>query len=204
MAVGQSFINGGGAYLYIDASELQRKIATLRGVLSTAGFNRVITRTFNEVGRKSRTLIAKEVQKDYAVTQKWVKSQIGGYTLGNGVGGGVVCVIPLSSHKGTIGGRFKLSGRKRAITAKILKKGLSTMPARMKNQGGNPPFYIPKYGAVFTRRTSERTPIVRVVGLAVPQMPLGRSENNVSTTLLNFGMERLEHNFVFMLEHGQI
>lgn len=201
MALGQSFISGGGAYLEIDASDLQAKIALLRGVMSPQGFNRLMLRTFNEVGRKSRTLIAKEVQKDYEVTQAWVRSNIGGFRLSNGSGGGVTCVIPLSSHKGTIGGRFKLSGRRRAITSRIVKTGLSHIPAHLKNQGGNAPFVGPN-GVVFTRRSKARLPIVRVVGLGVPQMPLNRSEDKTADALLEYAMQRLEHNFGYMLSQG--
>lgn len=202
MALGQSFISGGGAYLEIDASDLQAKINLLRGILAPESFNRLMLRTFNEVGKKSRTLIAKEVYKDYDVTQEWVKAQIKGFELKNGgFGGGVTCVIPISSHKGTIGGRFKLSGRKRAITSKIVRTGLSHIPARLHHQGGNAPFVGPN-GVVFTRRSKSRLPIVRVVGLGVPQMPLNRSEDKTADALLEYAMARLVHNFGYMLSHG--
>lgn len=57
-------------------------------------------------------------------------------------------------------------------------------------------------GIAFTRRTQNRLPIVKVVGLGVPQMPLNRSSDDVQDALLQFIGNRLEHNFWFMFGKG--
>ena len=71
----------------------------------------------------------------------------------------------------------------------------------MKNQGGQPPFM--SGGVAFTRKTAARLPIVRVVGLAVPQMPLNRSAEETQDQILDLTARRLEHNFYFMLGGGR-
>lgn len=198
----RSFINGGGVYLDVDMSDVQRTINLLRGILTREQFERLMYRTFGEAGRKSKTLIAREVVQDYAVTQAWVRSQIQGYRLSFGGAAPVTCVIPLSGHKGSIGGRFRARGGRRGvrITASIVTAGQSTLPDKMENQGDNPPFMV--HGVAFTRRTHNRFPIVRVVGLGVPQMPLNRSSGDVQDALLEYIGNRLEHNFMFMFGKG--
>ena len=181
------------SYLYVDMSDVAKKIDWMRGVMKKQQFERLMHRTFNEVGRKSRTLIAKEVQKDYQVTQRWVKSQIQRYRLSFGYGG-VQCIIPISGHKGIIGRTFKANALRRGrISAAIVKTNRSRLPKEMKNQGGNPPFMAQGMG--FTRRTKARLPIVRVVGLGVAQMPLNRSRDEVTDAILDYTEKRLEHNF---------
>ena len=198
----RSFVNGGGAYLNVDMSDVQRTIDLMRGILTREQFERLMYRTFGEAGKKSKTLIAREVVQDYAVTKAWVRSGIGKYELTFGGAYPVTCKIPLSSHKGSIGGRFAATGGRRGarIKAKIVRGGASILPEVMKNQGGNPPFM--GKGIAFTRRTQNRLPIVKVVGLGVPQMPLNRSSDDVQDSLLQFIGNRLEHNFWFMFGRG--
>lgn len=195
-----AFNINGNNYLTIDASDLQEKLGIIRQALTEEQFKRLLYRTFNEVARKAKTMIAKDVQVDYAVTQAWVKSQIGSYSLTFGGEFPVTCSIPISGAKGVIGPRFKLSGRKRIISAKIVKSNTSTLPKKMENQGGFPPFIY--NNVVFTRKTKRRLPIVRVVALGVPQMPLNRSADSVQTDILDYVGTRLEHHFMGMFGGG--
>lgn len=197
----RSFISGNPP-IYVDMSELESTIEHLRLVLTRDQFEKVMYRTFGEVGRRSKTMIGREVVQDYAVTQQWVKSQIGSYQLSFGGEFPVTCKIPLKGHKGSIGGRFALSSPARSrrqgrVRARIVRAGVSTMPQKMDNQGGNPPFVA--NGVAFTRRTKARFPIVRVVGLGVPQMPLNRSAEKVQDALLDYAGQRLEHHFQRMI-----
>ena len=198
----RSFLDGFDTSIYVDMSDLQSKIEHLRLVLTKEQFEKVMYRTFGEVGRRAKTLIAKEVVQDYAVTQKWVKDNTGSYQLSMGGAFPVTCTIPLKGHKGSIGGRFALSSpvrsrREGRVRARIVRDQVSTLPQRMENQGGNPPFVAE--GVAFTRRTKARLPIVRVVGLGVPQMPLNRSEEKVQDALLDYAGQRLEHHFQRMI-----
>ncbi|MBR3740579.1 MAG: hypothetical protein IKN04_08975 [Clostridia bacterium] len=203
----RSFL-GKGAYLDVDMSDVQQKIALLRGVLKREAFERLLHRTFNEVGNRSKTIIAREVTQDYAVTPAWVRSQIERYRLETGWFYGVKCIIPLKGHKGSIGGRFRAAGGRMSIplVAWIKRGEMGYLPTAMKNQGGNPPFMGTGKidGVAFTRRTKDRLPIVRVVGLGVPQMPLNRSADHVQDAILELAGNRLEHNFEHMLGSGQL
>ena len=194
----RSFLDGFDTSIYVDMSDLQSKIEHLRLVLTKEQFEKVMYRTFGEVGRRAKTLIAKEVVQDYAVTQKWVKDNTGSYQLSMGGAFPVTCTIPLKGHKGSIGGRFALSSpvrsrREGRVRARIVRDQVSTLPQRMENQGGNPPFVAE--GVAFTRRTKARLPIVRVVGLGVPQMPLNRSEPSVQEDIKTYMYNRMEHEF---------
>lgn len=198
----RSFLGGVDVSVYVDMSDLQSKIEHLRLVLTKEQFEKVMYRAFGEVGRRAKTLIAKEVVQDYAVTQRWVKDNTGSYKLTMGGEFPVTCTIPLKGHKGSIGGRFALSSpvrsrREGRVRARIVRAGVSTLPQSMDNQGGNPPFVAE--GVAFTRRTKERLPIVRVVGLGVPQMPLNRSAEKVQDALLDYAGRRLDHHFQRMI-----
>lgn len=195
----QSFL-GGGAYLQVDMSDVSRLLNEMESVLSRPQFERLLYRTFNEVGRKSKTLISRAVRQDYVAQDAWIRSQIRRPQLS--IGAGVECKIPINGAKGVIGQRFRANRLRRGrISASIVRSGRSRLPRVMENQGGNPPFMVGDTG--FTRRTAARLPIVRVVGLGVPQMPLNRSEDETARLLLEYTGERLEHNFMFMFGSGR-
>lgn len=192
----------GTTWLYIDTSELDGTINTMRAAMTPEAFEKLMYRTLKEVGNRAKTPIARAVQEQYEVTQQWVKSAMGSPRLS--VGGGVQCVIPINGHRGSIGGRFHASGGRRRkgsgtklpIRAHIVKGQTSIMPDTMAHQGGNPPFMV--NGVAFTRKTEARGPIVRVVGLGVPQMPINRSKPKVEKEILNLAEKRLEHNFYML------
>ena len=70
-----SFVISGSNPLYINMSEVGEKLMLMQTVLTQQQFERMMLRLFGEVGRKVKTIVAKDVQVDYAVTQAWVKSQ---------------------------------------------------------------------------------------------------------------------------------
>ena len=202
----RSFL-GGGAYLSVDMSDVQRTIDLMRGVLTRQQFEQLLYRTFGEVGQRSKTIISRAVRQDYVAPDGWIRSQIDRYQLSFGGFAPVTCKIPLKGAKGVIGQRFPASGGsgrrygRRRITASIVRSGRSRLPAVMRNQGGNPPFM--SNGVAFTRRTEARLPIVRVAGLGVPQMPLNRSADETQDQILELCGNRLEHNFMYMFGSGR-
>lgn len=196
------FSINGNNFLDVDLSDLRGKIDFMRGSLTRQKYEQMLYRTFGEVGRSARSMISKEVTEDYAVTQEWVRSQIQNYRLTFGGGFPVTCSIPIKGTKGGIGRRFKLKrpardGKRGKIFTQIVKTNESLLPQTMSNQGGNPPFIAG--GMVFTRRKNSRLPIVRVVGLGVPQMPLNRSGPDIQDALLKKASERLDHHFLRMM-----
>ena len=184
-------------YLDVDISDLERRIDVMKLSLSEANAKKMLHDTCVDTAKKANTMVAREVVKDYAVTQKWVKSGIGQWK--NEGTGNIGCIIPLTGKRGIIGGTFGASGgvgkgkrRLSRITARILKAKQSTLPKTMDHQGGNPPFRAKVKGPTFTRRL----PIARVAGLSVPQMPLNQSKPKVENALHDYMAQRLEKHFL--------
>ena len=208
---GGSYYNGGKSF-YVDMSDVEQKINFLRGIMSREKFEHLLYRTFRETANMSKTLIADEVVKDYAVPKYYVRRSIRRYSLTFGGAQPVTCVIPLSAEKGIIGGRFRVRRPATAratgvINTDILRSETSTLPAHLPaHLGGNRPFVAGGEntdGLVFARRYRTRLPIIRVVGVASPQMPLNQSDEKVQDALLEYTGDRLEHNFDYMMGAGK-
>lgn len=101
-------------------------------------------------------------------------------------------------------GKSRMKQRKFSISANVLKAGPSTMPSIMpakgrSSYGDQPPFlmqskYKRKYIA-FTRKTKKRLPIIRVTGIAVPQMPINQGREQTQKEIADYIMARLEHEY---------
>lgn len=197
-----------GFNLKVDTSEVVEIADRLSENLSGEQIDRLMYRTLKETARKVKTETKRAVVQDYAVTQGWVASGLKEPKMGGG-GGRWSCIIPMDSKRGVIGQTFHASGGR--IGNRVLKSGKrqhlklrtmiirgqrSTLPDKMDNQGGNPPFMAK--GIAFTRTTNQRFPIARVVGLGVPQMPINKSLPKVEKAILKYMTERLEHNFQYL------
>ena len=118
----------------------------------------------------------------------------------------------------------RAKGKRYKISVNVVKGKQSVLPETMKNQGGNPPFIAKARasgatkivrgekgrfakgnisgntkGIVFTRRTGERLPSVRVVGQSVPQMPMNKSKEDVQEEILEHLKGRIEHEHRYMI-----
>ena len=193
--------NYGGSTIYVDITDLADTIAKMKSIMSTSSFEEMMRRTFNDAGRKVKTIIRKEVPKDYEVTAAWAGSMVG-WPKSQGGAGQIGVVVPIKGTRGSIGGRYKVSGargrpkkgRRYKINAKIVKGQTSTMPATMDHQGGQPPFMA--NGVAFTRKYAHQPyPIVHVVGLGVPQMPINKSKDDVEKDIKEVVEKRLVHHF---------
>lgn len=202
-----------GVYLDIDISDAQAKIDALRAVHTEREMNLLLYRTFKRTGAHVKTILRQDLPHEYEVTPGWVGQHVGSprTTLG-GSGLGVSCCIPIDGTRGSIGGRFNArggahgwnttKGKRYKISARIVKGQRSTLPEEMHHQGGNPPFRnlgSSLGGAAFTRVGKDRLPIARVVGLAVPQMPLNRSQDEVQSDIMDTLMKRLEHEHAYII-----
>lgn len=209
--------NYGGSTVYVDISDLAETLETAKKNLSEPKFNEMLRRTFNDAGKKVKTIVRQEVPKKYAVTASWAGSAVG-WPKTQGGAGQVGVVVPIQSKRGSIGGLYhtagsayntgpkgaygfnkkgawgKIRGKKAAkIRAKIVKGQTSTMPDTMAHQGGNPPFLYK--GIAFTRTTRKSHPIASVVGLGVPQMPINKSKEDVQREIKKVVEKRLVHHF---------
>lgn len=192
----------GAVYLNIDASELNGLLASMASQLTPDNFERLMRRSLNEVGKRSKKPIREAVQMEYEAPFAWVNKGIKNARISVG-GGEVLCTIPLEGEKGNIGSTFKARGGARGwnppkyrVTAKIVKGASSVLPSAMSHQGSQPPFRnISFSGLTFTRAGKERLPIERVSGLALPQMPLNQAREETEDKLLALTEKRVIHNF---------
>ena len=210
-------------YLDIDVSSAKETIAALRKVYTEAELRRMVYSAFKRTAQYTRTAVKRILPQEYHVTQKVVGKHIGQPVIKmGGIGLGVSCVIPIKGKRLSIGGSFKArggmpgwsavrAGKRYKITAKIVRDGNSTMPGTMEHQGGYPPFIntvAPKlHNAAFTR-TGRKTKngkdaIAKVVGIAVPQMPMNRSKEEVEDAVAKKLIERLEHEHAWRVQQCQ-
>lgn len=172
-----------GVDIRIDASQALQKISEAQKMLSPDRCREYMRLTLTDTGRAAKSVVSDTVVEDYVVTKSWAADKVG-YPQ---VSGGLTVIVPVRGSRGVIGPTYPIAGasggkKKRRIKANIVRSGVSTLPTKMSNQGGNPPF-IAK-GMVYTRRSGKRYPIVRVVGLGVPQMPINRSQAKIEKKLL--------------------
>lgn len=133
-------------YLYVDASELTGLLEDMASKLTAGNFDRLMRRSLNEVGKRSKKIIREAIQAEYYASTSWINSSIHGARIEGG-GGSILCRIPIISHKGKIGGEFSAGGGAYGwnppayrVTALIVKDGVSVLPPQMTHQGGQPPY----------------------------------------------------------------
>lgn len=206
-----------GIYLEIDASDLKDEIDRLQSVMKPKQFENAMYGIFKRTTRHVRVILRKDLPKQYRVKKSEVGAAVqnGRVTVSQGVGVG--CAIPVVGPRGTIGGKYKAFGgargweslrKKYKVRAHVVKAGTSVLPQRMPGSyGGNPPFRnlaAPKlHGLAFTRKTKERFPIVKVVGIAIPQMPTTRSEPDVQNDIKDYMQKQIEQRFNYLVMSGR-
>lgn len=223
-------------YLNIDMSDVYEKLNEMRQVVGEKNAAKILYWTVKDSAGHIRAKLSPILRKEYQSRAMTIRRSIGKAIMT----GEMSCVIPIENARNIIGGSdFPLDGsttrvvkgnatrRKKAleagkkpkpgkkykIRAKILKKGVSTMPdvmpgAGRSSYGDQPPFLMPvksKSGPtgkhiVMTRKGKARLPIISVVGIGVPQMPLNRSRAAVEDDIADFAMDRLVHHYEVVLK----
>ena len=196
--------------IVIDISDLQGMISQLQNGLSEKTFKAVMRSEFKRLSGRTRVIMKNDLPQEYYVSRTDASKAVKNSKVRVNVNG-IGCVIPIKGPKMNIGSKFAATGSARGwesvhksyrVRANIVKSGISTLPAHMENQGNQPPFRnIPsKLGNVtYTRAGEDRLPIVRVSGLAVPQMPMTRSREDVERDLHEVLEQRLDHCIQVML-----
>lgn len=206
-----------GIYLEIDASDLDEEINRLRNVMTEERFERVMYGIFQRTGGHVRKILKEDLPREYHIKAKDVSGAVHNAKVTSG-GLGVGCSIPIVGARRSIGGEFKASGgshgwknvsrrrRRYRVRAKVVKAAISVLPQNMASYGGYPPFRnlgSKLGGATYTRLSEERFPIVRVEGIAIPQMPMNRSEEDVQADIKNYMQKRIDHEFKRLIEGGR-
>lgn len=209
---------GRNSVFTVDVSDVQAKLNQLRPLMTEENAKAFERRVVSETGKKVKSIVSTDVPKKYHIKKGVVASDIKRPRMGGGAGE-IACSIPIEGKKHIIGGKVFparggrkgwkgiRAGKRYKITASIVKDHRSTLPTAMSDQGGNPPFRnlsAPDLNrATFVRKPGagsppHNTPLARVVGLAVPQMPMNRSQDEVQKDIQEYMIKRIEHNFKHM------
>lgn len=201
-------------YLEIDASDLQQELDRLKSVMTPETFERAMYGIFQRTGSHVRTILKKDLPIKYHVKSPEVGQAVKAAKVAYG-GLGVGCTIPVVDRRKHIGGGgkgFPAWGSARGWNA--VKRGpykVRTMvyagtrvslPGRLPSYGGFPPFRnIPSKlgGLTFTRATKDRLPIRPVTGIAIPQMPMNRSQPDVQADIKKYMEGRIRARFTALI-----
>jgi len=206
----------GPIYLYIDATDVMKKAEALRRNLSDEQVHRAMRRVYRRVPGHVRMILRQDLPKKYYVKPGEISATIKKETVSD-----LSCSIPVEDKRRDIGGegvkayggahgwnnakivirngkRVVLRRRKYRVKAKIVKSAISTLPPEVSHLGGNAPFR--NLGSkimplTWTRDTKKRLPITKMVSVAIPQMPMNRSEADVQKDIKDYMYQRLEHEF---------
>ena len=198
----------------VDMSDARALIEGLRAVHTKKEFETLMSRACRKTAGRVRKILRDELPKDYHVKKNAISKAVKSPKMQRMPGMAVSCCIPIEGTRLAIGGDFSATGGRKGwkgitpgkrykIKAKIVKTGQSVLPVEMKRQGGKPPFRnlsARKLNNVaFTRSGDERLPIDKIVGIAIPQMPMNRSEDRVQQDVKEYLTARLEHEHEFMI-----
>ena len=190
--------------LEVDASDLQGKIDALQRNMTQAKMEQAMYGIFQRTGRHVSAILKKDLPQKYSVQAgaigKAVKSAQVSQTS---------CIIPIRDKRGSIGGQYKATGgahgwaslhKKYRVKARILAGGQSVLPSTA--MAGYPPFrnlgssLMP---GTFTRTSKKRGPIMKMSGIAIPQMPLNQSQDMVQKDIHDYLKERIEARITAMI-----
>lgn len=88
-------------YLYIDATELTGLLEKMKGRVSPVNFDKLMRRTLNEVGKRSKKPVSDAVRQEYEGKVSWIKAGIkSAQTHIEGSGFSLSGVIPLQGSRG--------------------------------------------------------------------------------------------------------
>lgn len=200
-------------YLEIDASDLNREVERLKSVMTADQFNRAMYGIFQRTGSHVRTILRKDLPKQYNIKSPDVGKAVKNAKVSIG-GSGSGCSIPVIDKRRHIGGAhgFTARGYRRGwaavksgpypIKVHVYSGSWGTLPAHLGSYGGQPGFRnIPSKlnGIAFTRAGKARLPIKKVTGIAIPQMPMNKSEPDVQADIKKYMEGRIQARFTALI-----
>lgn len=199
-------MKNGSVWVEID----DRNLTMFTNKLKNGEAQQAIQTAIHKTGKDIKKIVKNDADKYYMGGKNWI-----GSAVGKPQNGTLQCVVPIKGARGGIGQQFPTSGgayntnkggaygfskdggyrklrtkKGYKLSAKILKGKSSTLPSKLPHQGGNAPFLYK--GTAYTRRTEEPQPIVRVVGVAVPQMVINKAREDIEKDIA----DKLEENIV--------
>ena len=199
--------------LEVDTKETKALIDQMYYAMKPAQFEHALYGIYKRTGGHVRAVLKKDLPKSYKV-----KAGDVGYAVKNPKMMGHGCIIPIRDKRKNIGTGFTASGgahgwnvrkgKRYKIKAKILKAGSSVLPDAMPPPGytGNPPFRnlsSPMPKLTFTRKGKARLPILKVSGIAIPQMPTNRAQDDVQDDIAVWLQKQVRERFLYMCRTGK-
>lgn len=208
----------GGIYLDVDARDLRDKVNMLKYAMAPKQFENAMYGIFKRTGGHVKKILREDLPKQYEIKPKDISQAVKSPKVTSG-GLGIGCSIPIVAPRQSIGpGGFSASGgakgwnnvkygRKYRVKARIVKSGQSVLPAQASSYGGQPPFRNLSAkrlnNLAFTRAAKGRLPIEKMTGIAIPQMPMNRSEADVQNDIKNYLEKEMARRFNALLLSGR-
>ena len=202
--------------LEVDISDLRGSIDKLKVAMKPAQFENAMYGIFQRTGGHVRKVLRQDLPRAYHVKAKDINDAVKSPKMGVFGAGAIGCNIPVRDARGSIGGRYSATGsargweslkKKYRVKSKIVKAMRTTLPTNMNHIGGQPPFRnsaAPKLNNVaFTRKGKKRLPIQKVVGIAIPQMPMNRSQDDVQKDIHDYLAAQIEQRFMALMRIGK-
>lgn len=170
----------------VDSSDLMEKLNFIKNNCTEARCRQAMFTIFNRTGKHVKTILRKDIPQKYEVPA----GEVGG-TVGAAQVSGMSCIIPIRGPRRGIGDKYKASGgargweslrKKYRVKARIVKGRTSTLPEKW--HSGYPPFRNTSFSSVaFARSSGARGPIMKITGIAIPQMPMNLAEPAVQADI---------------------
>lgn len=207
----------GHVYLQVDVSDLQDKIGQLESLMEPERFKQAMYGVFRNTSRHVSKILKQDLPHEYNIKPSPIGKAVKSPKFPIG-GMGVGCIIPLEDSRRPIGGSggFGATGgargwnavrnrRKYKIKANILQGKKSELPLKV-DETEYPPFRnigSVLHGKTYARRGNSRGPLVRVMGIAIPQMPMNRSEAEVQADIKTYLEQQIEHRITVAMRLGK-
>ena len=196
----------------IDSSDFKQLMSRLQTNMRPEQFERAMYGIFQRTGRHVAAILKQDLPRQYEAKPSEIGSAVKAAQVSMG-GGGVGCVIPITGIRGKIGSQYRAAGgahgwnslrRKYRVKARIIKGAQSTLPDRW--HAGYPPFRnlgSKLGGLTFARSSKARGPILKITGIAIPQMPLNRSEADVQQDIREYLEAQMAQRFNALMRVGR-
>lgn len=198
----------------VDSANFRQLMSRLETNMKPEQFERAMYGIFQKTGRHVAAILKKDLPQEYEVRPSDVGAAVKNPTVTMGFGG-AGCIIPIVGVRGKIGSQYKAAGgahgwnnvkygRRYKVKARIIKGAQSTLPPKW--HSGYPPFRnlgSKLGGLTYARSSTARGPILKLTGIAIPQMPLNRSEADVQQDIREFLEKKMAERFNALMRVGR-
>ena len=198
----------------IDSSDYKQLMSRLQTNMRPEQFERAMYGIFQRTGRHVAAILKQDLPRKYEAKPSEIGDSVKAAQLSMG-GGSVGCIIPITGIRGKIGSQYKAAGgahgwnnvkyrRKYKVKARVVKGARSILPAKW--HSGYPPFRNlgSSLGDIaYARSSKSRGPILKLTGIAIPQMPLNRSEADVQQDIREYLEAQMAQRFNALMRVGR-